>query len=151
MTTDCSHGLNVWQLTRQVHRELNHILSRELEQATGLGLRQYEVLFYLHNADNESLRLADLGESLLLKPPAATRFFDRMEQSGLIRRERGPDDRRVVRIGPTTEGTRRFEAAQTVYNTEVNRRFSHNLTAAERRVLNTALDKVLGALRERDS
>ena len=149
MSTTDSRGLNAWQLTIQVHREFTHILGSELKEATGLDLREYEVLFYLSNAPKGELRLTDLSESLLLQPSAATRFFDRMERMRLIKRKPAKDDRRSVIVALTTHGEKRLEEAQPVYNWQVGRHFGQHLTDADVSTIDDALDRVLGALRER--
>jgi DNA-binding MarR family transcriptional regulator len=146
-----SRRRNAWQLAHQVHRELSDLLARDLEQTTGLALREYEALAYLSRAPGENLPLADLADGLLLSPTAATRFCDRLELSGLIKRRRGRADRRAIEVRLTVKGRKTFAEANAVYNTQVGRHFGQHLTAEEATVLNTSLDKVLAALRARRS
>lgn len=147
MASSGSAGLNAWQLTRQVHRELVGLLDTELIEDVGMDLRTYEALFYLNNAPSKTLRLGELTESLLLKPAAATRFLDRMERSARIRRRPAKDDRRAVVVTLTGKGQRDFDTARPVHDWLVGQHFGERLTHEEDDLLNDVLDRVLQTLR----
>lgn len=147
MSSGQSLALNAWQLTRQVHRELASALDIRLRSDVGLDLRSYEVLFYLNNAPDRTLRLAELTESLLLKPAAATRFFDRLERTARVRRIAARGDRRIVLVKITGKGAEDFNAARAVHNRLVEQHLGQHLTSGETTVLNAALDRVLESLR----
>ncbi|MBT8202069.1 MAG: MarR family transcriptional regulator [Acidimicrobiia bacterium] len=148
MSSEKNAGLNAWQLTLQVHRELTHLLDDHLKSRTGLDIRTYEVLFYLSNAPDGELGLTQLSESLLLRPAAATRFFDRMERAALSRRRKAKSDRRAVVVKLTGRGRSVFEAAQPLYSQLVRTHFGRHLGDQEAADFDAALDRVLGALRQ---
>lgn len=57
---------------------------------------QYNVLRILRGAGAAGATCSQIGERLLNRDPDITRLLDRMETRGLIVRERGSEDRRVV-------------------------------------------------------
>jgi DNA-binding MarR family transcriptional regulator len=63
---------------------------------------QYNVLRILRGAGDAGATCSQIGERLLTRDPDITRLLDRMDARGLLLRERGSEDRRVVitRISP---------------------------------------------------
>jgi MarR family 2-MHQ and catechol resistance regulon transcriptional repressor len=51
----------------------------------------------------------ELGRKLLRSNPNMTALLDNLERNGWVARERGPEDRRVVRVSLTPEGQRVIE------------------------------------------
>lgn len=51
----------------------------------------------------------ELGRKLLRSNPNMTALLDTLERNGWIQRERGPEDRRVVKVSLTPEGRRVIE------------------------------------------
>lgn len=72
----------------------------------GLSGPQYNVLRILRGAGSEGLCRNDLRDRMLTRMPDMTRILDRMEEAGLVRRTRAPDDRRMVLTHITPEGLR---------------------------------------------
>ncbi len=81
---------------------LEHRISQALK-AHGLTLSQYNVLRILRGAGTDGLCRNEVGSRLVAQVPDVTRLLDRMEETGLISRQRGSEDRRYV----TTRITRR--------------------------------------------
>ena len=69
-----------------------------------LSLVHLNVLFVL-NADGP-MPMRALAESMDVSQASATGIVDRMEQRGLVERQRDAEDRRVVRVAITDEGRR---------------------------------------------
>jgi DNA-binding MarR family transcriptional regulator len=65
------------------------------------------VLFILE-ADG-ALPMRGLAEAMDVSQASATGIVDRMEQRGLVERQRDPDDRRVIRVAATDEGRQLIE------------------------------------------
>jgi DNA-binding MarR family transcriptional regulator len=61
-------------------------LDRELREAHGLSLPEYEVLVRLSEADNRSLRMAELASSMSHSRSRTTHTIARMEAAGLVER-----------------------------------------------------------------
>ena len=69
-----------------------------------LSLVHLNVLFVMH-ADGP-MPMRALSESMDVSQASATGIVDRMEQRGLVERQRDDEDRRVVRVAITDEGRR---------------------------------------------
>ncbi len=82
---------------------LSRMLSPELS-AAGLTESEFgalEALFHLG-----PMCQADLGRKILRSGGNMTFVLDNLEEAGLVRRERGDDDRRYVRVSLTEKGRR---------------------------------------------
>ena len=73
-------------------------------KAGRLSLVHLNVLFVLH-ADGP-IPMRGLAESLDVSQASATGIVDRMEQRGLLERQRDAEDRRVVKVAISDEGRR---------------------------------------------
>ena len=65
----------------------------------GMTVHQLEILRRLLECDG--LTMSDVAGVLSVGPSGATQLVDRLEQRGLVTRERDPEDRRVQRVVPT--------------------------------------------------
>jgi DNA-binding MarR family transcriptional regulator len=65
---------------------------------------QYNVLRILRGAGQEGLCRNDIRDRLVTPVPDVTRLLDRMEEGGLVERERAESDRRLVTTRITREG-----------------------------------------------
>ena len=70
----------------------------------GLTAQQYNVLRLLLAARPETVPTLAIAERLISRAPDITRMIDRLEESGLVHRERQVEDRRVVRVAITDAG-----------------------------------------------
>jgi len=73
----------------------------------GISGSQWGVLRVLHRAEqdrHEWLRLTDLGNRLIVRPPSITGVVDRLQRMGLLERTSLPDDRRAKRVSLTQRG-----------------------------------------------
>jgi DNA-binding MarR family transcriptional regulator len=73
----------------------------------GLTGAQWSVLRNLHRAEAEGLaglRLTDLGDRLLVRPPSVTGLVDRLEKFGLVTRAGVPTDLRAKHVALTDKG-----------------------------------------------
>jgi DNA-binding MarR family transcriptional regulator len=61
-----------------------------------LSATQYNVLRILRGAGKEGVSCKDIGGRLVARDPDITRLMDRLEQRGLVSRDRAKEDRRVV-------------------------------------------------------
>jgi DNA-binding MarR family transcriptional regulator len=78
-------------------------LAQVIEPA-GVTLQQYNVLRILRGTSPDPLPTLEIGERLIERVPGVTRLLDRLEEKGLVRRERCPEDRRRVLCWITDEG-----------------------------------------------
>ena len=95
--------LNVVRSAHQLQAETQVVLRRE-----GLSVPQYNVLRILRGAGEDGLPCLGIGERMVARVPDVTRLIGRLEQAGLVTRERTPSDRRIVAVRITEEGLQRL-------------------------------------------
>jgi DNA-binding MarR family transcriptional regulator len=79
-------------------------LEEELFARYDLTPQQYNALRLLRRDHPAPVRTLDLAGRLVSRAPDITRLIDKLEQRGLVARERPADNRRVVWIGITPAG-----------------------------------------------
>ena len=89
---------------------LEHQLS-EVLKPHGLTSTQYNVLRILRGAGKAGLCGRDIGERLVSQVPDIPRLLDRMEDLGMLQRERDPVDRRQVTARITAKGLKLLNQA----------------------------------------
>ena len=94
-------GLSVGHLMSRARTSLLAGLDAELE---GFGLSGMQFAVLKHLAEGAAETAADLCRYLHYDTGAMTRILDRLEQKGLVRRERCREDRRVVFLRLTAGG-----------------------------------------------
>ena len=78
----------------------------------GVSTSQWAVLRALHRAEAEgvnTLRLTDLGDRLLVRPPSVTGVVDRLQRMGLLARSKSAEDQRVKEVRLTPAGRQIIE------------------------------------------
>lgn len=106
----------------------------QLLRPYGITATQFNVLRILRGAGGDGLCRNDLRDRLLTRMPDVTRLLDRMADAGLVERERGTEDRRLVTTRLTAEGRRLVDELDAVVVAEHDRRLGH-LTDGELRTL----------------
>jgi DNA-binding MarR family transcriptional regulator len=91
--------LNLWRTYDRLRQ-----LEDELFGQFGLTAQQYNALRLLRAAYPAKLPTLALGGRLISRAPDITRLLDRLNDRGLIERERPHDNRRVVNVGITAAG-----------------------------------------------
>ena len=84
--------LNIVRTADVLMLALGDVLKPHLLSAT-----QYNVLRILRGAGEQGASCKDIGSRLLTRDPDITRLMDRLEERGLVTRDRAGQDRRVVR------------------------------------------------------
>lgn len=104
-----------------------------------LSLTQLRLLGTLRNREP---RMSELAAFLGLDRSTVSGLVDRAASRGLVARADDPDDRRSSRVGLTAAGRRAARRVTGEVAEEVRRLTAH-LTAAERRTVQAALERVL--------
>jgi len=91
--------LNLWRTYDQLR-----MLEDKLFQQHELTAQQYNALRLLRSEHPAALPTLVLAGKLVSHAPDITRLVDRLEQRGLVARQRMPDNRRVVQVGITEAG-----------------------------------------------
>jgi DNA-binding MarR family transcriptional regulator len=114
-----------------------------------IALSDYDVLFTLSRAPEHSLRMRDLGESILLSQPSVSRLVDRLAARGLVAKRPDPDDGRGVIAELTDAGEAAFRRAAVQHMRSISARVGGVLDDAELARLTELCDKLrLGSPRD---
>jgi len=107
----------------------------------GLTGTQYNVLRILRGAEPQGLACREVGARMISHDPDMTRLLDRMEKRGLITRERGERDRRVVRARATRAGLALLKKLDDPVRLRHERQF-RDVPAAQLKLLAQLLDQL---------
>ena len=135
--------LAAWRGFLATHRQLITALDEELEREHGLALGSYEVLLHLSEAPEQSLRMGELADRLLLSRSGLTRLVDRLAARGLVERHSCPSDRRGTYARLTEEGLARFEQARPTHLRGVREHFISHVPARDLDRLAAIWERVL--------
>lgn len=114
-----------WRAYIEVQGDLINAIAGDLDEH-GLTLGDYQVLVYLSEAEEQSMRMCDLADILQLSPSGLTRRLDGLVADGYVARESCPDDRRVMRGTLTPSGRELLERTAPHHVSSVRRRlFDH--------------------------
>lgn len=83
--------------------------SQWIEKQSGISGAQLWALQEL--SETQGLRIGELAERMALHQSTASNLLDRLEQMGLVRRERNQRDQRIVQVSLTPEGLRKLKSA----------------------------------------
>lgn len=95
--------LNLWRTADQLQIHFTRLFREH-----GLTPQQYNVLRILRGAA-QPLPCLDVASRLITAVPAITGLIDRLDDAGLITRERSATDRRVVYVSITALGRHRLK------------------------------------------
>ncbi|HEU5219239.1 MAG TPA: MarR family transcriptional regulator [Gemmatimonadales bacterium] len=107
----------------------------------GITPTQYNVLRILRGAGREGLCGREIGERLISKVPDVSRLLDRMEEMGLMTRERDLEDRRHVTARATPKGLRILVEAEPALEA-LERQYLGTVSAGSLKVLIETLDTI---------
>ncbi len=132
-----------WHALLSSHAVVVRKLDAELEACERLSLPEYEVLAHLSQAPEHRLRMSDLALTALLSASGVTRLVDRLVREGLVRRQRGNNDQRVVHAVLTDEGLARLQRAYPTHLRGVREHVVDRLEPEELDAIISALGKLI--------
>lgn len=106
----------------------------------GLSLAQYNILRILRGQPERRLPCRQIGLRMVTREPDVTRLLDRLEEDGLVGRERSEADRRVVMISITKAGLELLASLDEPMR-DIHKDSLGHLSRAEIRELNRLLVK----------
>lgn len=95
-----------WLELQQATSLLRSELSRRMEAATGMTATEHDVLWQLANHVDRRMTMSQLADRAMITPSGATRWVERMERKGWVRRETLSENRRVTYAALTPEGVK---------------------------------------------
>jgi DNA-binding MarR family transcriptional regulator len=101
-------------LSKAHYKLTNHLKLKFKEQKVNISPGQTGILFLLERKDLRSM--SELSRILEIDNSAITRLVDRLEKSGLVRRQSNSADRRQYLIEITGKGMQQISAARKISN-----------------------------------
>jgi DNA-binding MarR family transcriptional regulator len=130
-----------WRVFLESALALIDILDTELQTERKITLVRYDALAHLEDA-TDGLSMTELANRILTSKSGLTRVIDRMEADGLVRRERPPEDRRMVKVLLTPAGRKTLQDARAVHHRGIQEHYVQHLNTRELATLTAALEKV---------
>lgn len=125
--------LDAWRAFLNAHAYATRAINRDLSDAGLPDLGWYDLLWALQRQPDRRLRVNELAREVVLSPTAMSRFVDRVEAAGLVRREPDPDDRRALRVTLTDAGVEALRSIWPVYRRGIEQHFAPALGASPAR------------------
>jgi DNA-binding MarR family transcriptional regulator len=103
-----------WLRIVQVHDRITRRVDSALHRQHGLSLTGFEALRRIAEAPRERASMGEVAEALGLSRPGVTSTVNRLVEAGLVTRERGGTDKRLLHARLTEAGRAKVaEAAHT--------------------------------------
>ncbi len=131
-----------WRSLMEMQEGLSEFIERQLRNRCGLSLADYQVLAHLSEAPDGRLRSFELGALLHWEKSRLSQHLGRMQNRGLVSRERCLTDQRGAVIAITPRGSDLIRAAAPQHVADVREVLIDHLTATELEMLNTIGHKV---------
>jgi DNA-binding MarR family transcriptional regulator len=133
-----------WRTFLAASRGLMDALDRELQRDAGMPHAYYEILVRLSESAGHTLRMSDLADACGSSRSRLSHAVARLEESGWVRREDCPTDRRGQLAVLTDEGYAVLKAAAPGHVEDVRRHLFDALTPTQvdqlRRISEAVLD-----------
>jgi DNA-binding MarR family transcriptional regulator len=126
--------LGAWRAFLTAHAHITRRISRDLTAAGLPDLSWYDLLWALYSQPDRALRVNQLAREVVLSPTAMSRFVDRVEAAGYVRREPDPSDRRALRIVITDAGVELLRRMWPVYRAGIEAHFAAHLDRSPAKV-----------------
>ncbi|MGK3199709.1 MarR family winged helix-turn-helix transcriptional regulator [Amycolatopsis sp. MEPSY49] len=125
---------------------LRQRLHRELAERHDVSLTDYEVLVCLEMQDGHRMRMSELAVLMGSTKSRLSHQVGRLEDAGVVRRVRDPEDKRGVITELTEEGKALLEKAAPTHVEGVREHLIDLLSPEEQATIAAAFDRVLGHL-----
>ena len=123
---DHERWMAAWLALVRTHARVWDEVEAQMRRDSGLSMPRYDVLAHLDAAGGR-LGLSELAASVVLSPSGLSKLLDRMDASGLIRREPHPRDARSALAVITPAGRRLVRRARAAHHELLQRRFGDRL------------------------
>lgn len=138
---------SVWPLFLTAHAVLVERIEARLASAGLPPLAWYDVLWALERAPERRLRMSELADHVVLSRSNLTRLVDRLEEAGLVARERSEEDRRGAYAVISPAGREQRRKMWPTYEAGIREVFDAHIGDVEARHMSAALQRMLGAAR----
>ena len=135
-----------WRALQFMQMRLTAELGRRLAAEAGLSYQDYLVLVALTDRPDGRMRLFELARTLGWEKSRVSHHIARMEERGLVTKEKCDFDRRGAFVVLTGPGREAIEAAAPGHVDAVRKLFVDRLTSAQLDAVGAAAERVLAAL-----
>jgi DNA-binding MarR family transcriptional regulator len=132
-----------WRLLLTLHAHAYREIDRNLQAAGVLSFDDYDVLLTLNEVENETLRMSELAEAVLLSNSGMSRRVTGLVGSGLVTRKQSKSDGRVFRVSLTAKGRKALGRTWEIYRPLIEDIFTRHLSDREAHTMAVLLQKVL--------
>jgi DNA-binding MarR family transcriptional regulator len=119
--------MTAWMMFVRTHTRFWDQIESQMRREHGLTMARYDVLAHLNMAGGR-LGLSELASAIALSPSGLSKLLDRMDASGLIRREPDPNDARAAFATVTPRGRALVKNARTSHHELLRRTFGQALS-----------------------
>ncbi|MEV0008740.1 MarR family transcriptional regulator [Streptomyces sp. NPDC047973] len=123
MTAPLSPRQEIWRGLLLGQRSMLTTMAAELKREFGLSVPAFEALLSLWEAPERSMQATRLARTLLYSSGSASNLVTRLVEAGLVRREPGVEDARVIQVALTERGSELIERAVAVHLASIAREF----------------------------
>src|ERR687895_830012 len=117
-------ALAAWRAFLNAHAQVTRRIGRDLAEAGLPDLTWYDLLWAVYR---RPLRVNELAREVVLSATAMSRFVDRVEAAGYVRREPDPADRRALQITITDAGADLLRRMWPIYSRGIEEHFVAHL------------------------
>ena len=135
--------LEAWRSVLFAQAKVLRALEADMMEQHDLPTSWFDVLGRLNQAPEKRLRMHELEESVIFTRSGITRLADRIEEAGLIRRERSPEDRRGVYLVITEAGIAKIDEVWPDHLVSIQKHFGQHLSVKDVKSLRSATQKIL--------
>lgn len=134
--------LDAWRALLNAHASVIADAEDALAAAGLPPLTWYDMLWAIRRAPGRRIRMAELASRLTISRGGLTKFADRLEKAGLIRREPAEDDGRGLYAVLTADGNALLRRMWPVYSRALSETFVSAISAEEAGLIAAALSRV---------
>jgi len=120
-----------WRAFHKIGTSLLPHLGRQITNHSGISGAEYVVLVALYELPTASVNLNRLATGLGWELSRMSHQISRMDEAGLVKKRRNPNDTRSYEVSITAKGRKIAEAAIPLQSKEINHCFSEVLTQAQ--------------------
>jgi DNA-binding MarR family transcriptional regulator len=140
-----SRWMPTWLTLVRTHTQLWEQAEAQMRRDHGLTMARYDVLAQLVTAGGR-LGLTELASSIMLSPSGLSKLLDRMDVSGMARREADPRDARAAFAVITPHGRSLAGAARRSHHDLVRRIFGEALDDRDLAELTRIMNRISTAV-----
>ncbi len=141
MSNERPDKVRAWREIMHVHSLVVARIDERLRRELGLSSEWYEALVEISFAGG-TMRMNEFARETTLTKSGATRFVDRLEKAGLVKRTSCASDRRVSQLSLTAKGRRIQKAADPHVLAALDEVFTSRISEGEAQTMLTALNRV---------